>query len=191
MSDFFNIALLPADENLAYTCTYLAQTNFKEQSAEYLLGDDAYPHITICQFRAEQDQANQIWSSIENMQTESILLKFGHIYILPCSGIHAGKTWVGLTVIKAVKLVQLQKSIYETLSKLGVESATKATNYSPHLTWARCEGDKPITITLMPPKELWQKQYAFNLTIGLSDINGAYQKRLFHRGYKSQTVDQI
>jgi len=179
MNNFFNIALFPEDENLVSTCIQLAQTNLKDQSSEYLLGENAWPHVTLCEFISEQGQLAKIWSSIESMQTEPLLLNFEYIYILPGHGIHSGKTWVGLAVAKPAELVKLQKSIYEKLLQLGIEGATKIETYFPHLTWARCDGNKPITISAMPPQELWQKQHAFNLSIGLSDMNGAYHERLF------------
>lgn len=179
MNNFFNIALLPADESLDYSCTYLAQTNFKERSNEYLLGANAHPHITVCQFGAQPEQLDQIWSSIENLQAEPLKLNFGHIYIRPGVGIHSGYTWVGLTVMNAAKLIKLQKSIYETLVQLKIVRDAKLGDYSPHLTWARCEAHAPVTISVMPPEELWRNQHAFNLTIGISDINGIYQECLF------------
>jgi 2'-5' RNA ligase len=181
-NNFFNIALLPADESLAYSCTYLAQTNLKEQSNEYLLGENAHPHITICQFSAQPEHVDKVWSAIEDLQTEPLKLSFGHIYIRPGVGLHAGKTWIGLTILKEAKLIKLQKSIYEKLVQSKMIPDTKTGDYSPHLTWARCEAHTPITISVMPPSEMWQNQHAFNLTIGLSNVNGIYQECLFSHG---------
>jgi 2'-5' RNA ligase len=179
MNIFFNIALLPTDENFVHNCIQLAQANLKDQSTGYLLGEHTYPHVTVCQFTAEHSQLGTIWSSIESMQREPLKLSFGHIYILPGGGIHADKVWVGLTIVKIAALINLQKSIYEKLLQLGIESSTKASSYTPHLTWARCDRNKPITISIMPPPELLQSQHTFSLTIGLSDVNGVYQECLF------------
>jgi 2'-5' RNA ligase len=179
MNVFFNIALLPSDEKFVHDCIQLVQTNLKEQATGYLLGEHTYPHVTLCQFAAEHNQLEKIWSSIEGMQAEPLMLSFGHIYILPGHGAHAEKIWVGLTLVKSPQLVQLQKSVHETLQQLGIESGTKVSNYTPHLTWARCDSNKPVTISKMPPQELWLNKHPFNLTIGLSDVNGVYQACLF------------
>src|SRR5579872_2306579 len=122
MHIFFNIALLPLDEGFVHSCIHLAQANLKDQSREYLLGDHTYPHVTLCQFTAEHSQLESIWSSIEGTQREPLPLNFGHIYILPGRGAHAGKTWVGLTVVKSMPIMKLQKSIFESLQELGIES---------------------------------------------------------------------
>ncbi len=179
MNNFFNIALIPEDEELARTCIQLAKINLKNDSDQYLLGNNAHPHVTLCEFIATEEQLDQIWSSVKDLQLNSLPLSFGHIYILPGRGIHAGKIWVGLTVIKTTELIKLQKSVCEKLLPMKIESKTKIDGYTPHLTWGRCDGNKPITIAVMPPQELWQKPHAFDLSLGRSDINGAYQEQLF------------
>jgi 2'-5' RNA ligase len=179
MNVFFNIALLPTDENFVQSCIQMVQANLKDQAVGYLLGEHTYPHITVCQFAAEHDQLEKIWSSIEAIQPKPMKISFGHIYVLPGRGAHLGKIWVGLTVVKSTPLVGLQKSVYEALQQLGIQGSTKVSNYTPHLTWARLDGEKPVTIPKMPPQELWQSQHAFNLTIGLSDASGVYQECLY------------
>ena len=76
------------------------------------------------------------------------------------------------------ELIELQKLIYEKLLQLEINGATKPETYFPHLTWARCNGGIPITISTLPPKDLWQKPHAFNLSIGASNINGVYSECL-------------
>lgn len=184
MNNFFNIALVPEHENLIRTCIQLAQANLKGQSDQYLLGENAWPHITLCQFISEHGQLGQIWQATRKMSTKPVLISFEHIFILPGEGIHEGKYWVGLIVTKTTELINLQKSIHEKLHSLGVEGLTSPETYSPHLTWARCDSRQPIALSKLPTKKIWQNQHPFDLSIGLSDINGVYRDCLFSDFHK-------
>src|SRR2546423_1683524 len=109
MTHHFNIALLPKDDNFALACVDFAQANFSEQASEYLLGTEALPHVTLCQFEIETEleQLRTLWLAMESLQTMPILLKFSHIYILPGVEIHENRYWVGLAVEHLLNLSAL------------------------------------------------------------------------------------
>ena len=53
MNNFLNVALVPADKKFMRSCIQLAQANLKDQSSQYLLGESALPHVTLCEFVSE------------------------------------------------------------------------------------------------------------------------------------------
>lgn len=177
MTNHFNLALFPDDEQLMRACIDLAQANFADQASEYLLGEQAWPHITLCQFEAEVEKLSTIWTAVEDLQVPEV--NFRHIYVMPGLQLHEGKYWVGLAVDQTRALLDLQKTVYRNLKDCQIQSTTDPESYFPHLTWARCHGNKPVYITSLPPKELWQDRHLFSLSLGRSDRNGVYQERLY------------
>jgi len=175
---YFNIALFPNSADCVNTCVELAQANLVEWADEYLLSKNAWPHITLCQFQAASQKLSDIWSSVRLLQSGLLSLRFHHIYIWPGMEEHLGRYWVGLAVVPEASLIRLQKAVYDHLLDLGIRSETAFTTYFPHLTWARCRGNKP-TISTMPMQDFWERTYSFSLSLGRSDKNGVYHERLF------------
>jgi hypothetical protein len=112
MDGFYNIALFPAEKSSIVNFTNLARQNLFHQSDQYLLGDDAMPRITLCQFISHQEKLDKIRSLINDVKTLSLMLTFENIYILRGEGLHKGTYWVGLTVRKVEPLMELQQTIY-------------------------------------------------------------------------------
>jgi len=171
----FNLALISDDESLVRTCIEVAQTNLAQSASEYLLGDSALPHVTLCQFQTTSEKLSVIWSAVCKMHLDRILVRFNHIYI----SAHKGKHWVGLSVEGNDELSKLQQTIFETLGELGIAGTTLPQTYFPHLTWAQCDKTKTINISVIPSAEFWQKEYSFRLSLGRSDPNGVYHEVLF------------
>ena len=131
----------------------LAQANFKDQASEYLLGDYALPHITLCQFQASEDQMESIWSVVEKLELEgalesklaldsnlkAITLRFHHFYIKPGFQFHQEKYWLGLAITATPELLAMQKALHTLLAQMKIESTTLPQSYFPHLTLARCQ----------------------------------------------------
>jgi 2'-5' RNA ligase len=181
MTKHFNVALLPQDQSFARACIEFAQANFSRQASEYLLGDNAHAHITLCQFEAETEpeQLQTLWLTLAGLQVVPVSLKFGHIYCKPGVEIHQGKYWVGLAIANSLHLADLQKSVSEELARQNIQSKTPSQTYFPHLTWARCDYDKPIKLDCMPPQDFWRNEYQFAMSLGRSDQYGVYRGQIY------------
>ena len=175
----FNIALWPDDESLLQECIRLAQLNCSEIADQYLIGDHACPHVTLCQINAETDELENIWAAIQSVHPKQLSLSFNQFYIKPGQNELEGYYWVGVGVRRAAEIINLQKTIYDQLLSLNLESRNKPLGYTPHLTWARCKGDSPQPIKYFPSNEFWSKSYTFSLSLGRSDKHGVYHERLF------------
>lgn len=177
----FNVALFPEDETFAQTCVDLARENLLDQASEYLLGDGALPHITLCQFetKGELVELQTLWLAIQSLQSVPISLKLEHLYIRPGTEIHENNYWVGFAIEKTEALNALQNSVYKQLAHVGIEGKTLPQSYFPHLTWARCNYADPPILTSIPPKNFWKDDYLFAMSLGRSDQNGVYHERIY------------
>ena len=173
----FNIALFPQEGVLLSQCIDFAQANLKKQADGYLLGPSAYPHVTLCQFKTKPARIKEIWSAVEGLQLEPMLVGFTHVFLWKGKEKHLGKHWVGLAVQKDQALIELQRKVYETLDKLGAEPGNLPADYVPHLTFARCSS--PVKDFSELPPAFWHKPYPMGLSLGRSDENGVYSERLF------------
>ncbi len=180
MAAHFNIALIPQDKVFAQTLVELAQSNLAGQTDLYLLGEKALPHVTLSQFVTVPGQLQSIQSKITSIIQEPVSIQFSHMYIRPGHGpLHLGKNWVGLWVVPASFLLNLQIAVYKQLNHMGIESITKIEDFWPHLTLGRIASSNKISVSNMPDFKFWQQPYPFEVSIGLSDEIGVYSKRLF------------
>jgi hypothetical protein len=178
-SCFYNIALFPEDQQLIDDCVHFAQSNCTDSADHYLLGDNAWPHITLCQFRAPAAVPQEVWNTVTALKPEPMPLKFHHIYIMAARReIYVDKYYVGLAVDPSAQLIKLQVAVFEQLLSVGINSLTAIDNYFPHLTWALCHEKKPA-ITHFPPEKFWQESYLFRVSLGRSDEHGVYHECLF------------
>ena len=177
----FNIALFAESDELIADLTEFARRSLETHADGYLLGEDAWPHITLCQFIVDESKVASLWSAVSNLQVDPIKLCFSHIYILPGVLIHKGKHWVGLAVTPDAGLLSLQKAIYDKLASCKIEGITKPSSYFPHLTWGRVRPDALLSFEDFPPDDLFRKEYSFKLSLGRSDAGGfgIYRERLF------------
>lgn len=177
----FNIALFPESDELISNCTKSARRILEAYADGYLLGDNAWPHITLCQFIVDESKASSVWSEIANVSIKPVTLHFTHLYTLPGVAIHQDKYWVGLAVPPDAALMSLQKTIYDKLGSLKIEGITKPNVYFPHLTWGRVKPNTSLDFQLLPPDEFWRKEYSFRVSLGRSDENGfgIYRERMF------------
>ncbi|PWT94469.1 MAG: hypothetical protein C5B53_13045 [Candidatus Melainabacteria bacterium] len=177
----FNIALFAESDELIAACTKFARSNLAQYADGYLLGEDAWPHITLSQFIVEENKIASVWSAVESLRTDPIKLRFSHIYILPGVLIHKGKQWVGLALPANGEIFSLQKMVFDKLATLKIEGITKPNSYFPHLTWGRVKPNATLNLEDIPPDEFWRKEYSFVLSLGRSDAGGfgIYRERLF------------
>ncbi|MBP9093403.1 2'-5' RNA ligase family protein [bacterium] len=179
----FNLALYPQNAKLASACVALAQANFKEQASEYLLGEQALPHVTLCQFQASEQELESIWSEVEKLglEAELLALRFHHFYIKPGFQFHQDKYWLGLAITPTPELLALQKALHTLLAQMNIESPTLPQSYFPHLTLARChtlDYTNPPQLKVLPALEIWQQDFAFQVSLGRSNEYGVYLERL-------------
>lgn len=183
MTSHFNLALYPQDAHIASACVALAQTNFKDQASEYLLGKSAHPHVTLCQFQANEEQLESIWSEVEKLglEPESLALRFHHFYIKPGFHFHKDKYWLGLAMSATPELMAMQKALHTLLTQMNIESPTLPHSYFPHLTLARChtaDYGNPPQLKVFPALDIWQQDFVFQVSLGRSNEYGVYSERL-------------
>ncbi len=171
----FNIALIPENKHFIAHNIKLAQDNFASQAQEYLLGDNAWPHITLCQFEANPDRLPEIWSAVMPLASKPLSIHLGPFYIL----LYEGYYWVGLSTRREPELIALQLAVNEVLNSFGIKSNQPHSNYFPHITWARCNTETPPAIRVLPTAEFWSSPNLFALSLGKSSPYGIYRKRLF------------
>jgi 2'-5' RNA ligase len=170
----FNIALFAVDKQVIDENIRLAQENFSSQAEEYLLGNNAWPHITLSQFTAESNRLPEIWSVISQLNSKPLSINLSQFYIW----LYEEKYWVGLGIMRHPELIALQLAVFEALAHLGIEGLQKPSTYFPHITWARCSSNKPPLIKILPTQEFWTKAHLFKLSIGQSSPYGIYRKLL-------------
>jgi 2'-5' RNA ligase len=180
MTAHFNIALYPQSDSLTRYLVELAQINLSGKSDKYLLGDVAYPHITLCQFICAPELINEVWDVCAKLYAGPVSIYFSHMYIKAGSApLHQGKNWIGLSVAPTADLSDLQKSVFKGLKKLDIESPTDPLKYFPHLTLGRLDQASAVTISPVPDCSFWQTTYQFDISLGRSDEYGVYLERLY------------
>jgi hypothetical protein len=173
-NQYFNLALIPESIHLQTLCVELARANCADRSDSYLLGDEALPHVTLCQFVAPIALINKVWNEFDDLHANLVSLTFRHVYVQYGKGELEGKVWVGLAVKYEPALIELQKTVFAKLASLGIEGRKTPENYFPHLTFARCDSSAPVIISAAPKAEFWGATFQFRLTIGSSDEHGRY-----------------
>lgn len=178
-SNYYNVALYPQDDAFKQECVKLARTNLSQRADSYLLGEGAYPHITLCQFQCQEERLSDIWKKVSKLLEKPIEISFRHIYISPDRKDPA-LVWVGLAVKPTPQLIQLQKDVFDSLHQIDINSTTKTNDYFPHITWARCKSKPPFSLNELPPPAMYLQSYPFTMSLALSNEIGVYRKRLFH-----------
>lgn len=177
MPDRFNIALRPSSPALARQTIALAEAGFSSQAEGYLLGRDAWPHITLCQFRGPEPDAwiDKIWSELG---LATLDLQFAGYYLRE-SGKDENCQWVGLELKGDPALLDLQRRAHDLVKSLKLEVITgTGEDYFPHLTFARLgPGANKVALTRLPA-ELLHHRNPFYLTIGKAGPLGTYTSQI-------------
>lgn len=141
MTNRYNIAACPVEARI---CDQLFEkaSLFEGMADGYCLGKGrALPHLTLCQFSAEDD--------LSALRLAEPFLSFPldiapvGLYINPdVTGIRESlwpeALWIGYTALRAAALMALQSRILEDMTGKGVEVFTqKGDSYFPHFTLAR------------------------------------------------------
>jgi 2'-5' RNA ligase len=143
-------------------------SEFASLHDNYLLGQASYPHVTICQFYAEENQVQGLWEKAVGFFNEkSLYLSFKQATTFVINE----RLWVQLIPEPHARLQQLHNALAELIKEpLGLARE----KYSPHLTLANIK------------KELQEKACAqvaalrvsladeFVLALGHCDANGQF-----------------
>lgn len=175
--DYFNLALRPKNEQLSQQLVDLAQSNFSDRPAGYLLGNNALPHITICQFRTKPTNINDIWDRTRGWKDYPLELSFSHLYISQDKK-DPNLIWVGLAMKGQSVLSKLQQDVYNMLEGAGIKGTTLPQEYFPHVTWGRVRSNLPLSLKKLPDLSLYSSAHQFMLTFGQSNDIGVYSKQI-------------
>lgn len=79
-----NVALIPIEPSAAASFTAIARENFSAHSDGYILGSDALPHVTLCQFCCMEEQLETIWKEIITSEFQrNYIIQFDGMYMNP------------------------------------------------------------------------------------------------------------
>lgn len=160
----YNIALLALEKE-----PYIQEAKrlFSKVHDNYLLGDGSFPHVTLCQFYAD------------DLTLEAVLRDLQEIKRWPFptfTGISFQKEkdtsrwWAALSVLREEPLLHLRKNMTSLLSSHKIVPLNPSeTSYLPHLTLARISSQeiRPFDDTLLT-------QRPFALALGEADFFGQF-----------------
>lgn len=170
----FNIALLPLDATLQKSLCELAQAYFSDIQDDYILGEGALAHVTLCQFYASNAQeAVALYHAYD--QRRPIELSIERFRSHDGGGSRSKKWWAELLIDKTPNLLERQRVCFECLSDRGIESLNRVATYSPHITLARL-ATKPLRVP--SDSEVPQGRAFFEPALGASSETGVLMKVL-------------
>lgn len=156
-----------------------AQNHFAPHSAEYLLGSNSHPHITLAQFYGTPENYAKICQELEAIQDvpEPQFTGLSFIQDKKDSDIW----WTEFSAAREQKLLQLQRKITTIVESKKLELLNdKEDLYRPHLTLARIrQGNISYPLQTIPSS-------SFILVIGEADERGQFIKVL--KKFKSATT---
>lgn len=171
--------LIPVEPSAAASFTAIARENFSTHSDGYILGPDALPHVTLCQFRCMEEQLETIWNEIITSELQlNHIVKFDGMYMNPGRDHHRDYIWSGLSIRHSVELVNMQTRIHSLLVQRQLTTlTTTGGSYFPHLTLARVRSvDRLLKY---PNRGIFEESYMFRGSIGLSDSLGVYRQVIY------------
>lgn len=173
----YNVALLPTASHFQNVFADMAHAHFGVVQKDYLLGPEAFAHITLCQFRAQDEaEALEAFSSLPHQDDFRISLN-PQAVLRAGTDQHKGFFWVEFPVEKSPELAALQRAYATHLAARGIETLTSSRRYAPHLTLARIpdtfSGALPTLQTNGAPFEL-----SVRPSVGTSTETGAFERTL-------------
>lgn len=178
----YNFAYRPADPAFAEACVEFAQKRFGSMADGYVLAPDkALPHVTVCDFSAEEALLPGLWQKLAPQIAPTIDLEFDRASARTGTGPHTGFVWCELGVIRTPLLVEQQEIIASELKKQKLVCHTGlGADYSPHLTFARVPQPSFVNSGAFFPEALLDPEpRRFYFSLGLSNENGVYQRQIY------------
>lgn len=119
----YNIALVPKSKTEEIVNV---SEKFLEIADQYKLGDESLPHVTLCQFQADEKKINKIWDQVCEALSEHMLeLEFKDFSCITFNNI-----------IFWVSLMPDQRSALDRMHRLVANIVNVPVNkhYDPHMT---------------------------------------------------------
>ncbi len=160
--EYFNAVLIPPD-NYKTQIMDFCKNNLQSLSDGYCLGETAFPHITLCQFKA---------AFVPNITPQGfyspVLLDVNH---RKGWGKHEGFMWYEMRLQKDKKITTMQRIIADQLMESNAKLTTPLDDfYAPHITL--CRYVESIDVNVNEALLKLPKNWTFE--IGRSDQNGQY-----------------
>lgn len=175
----FNIALVPIKPHQAQF-TNQATHGFSIKTAEYLLGENSLPHISLCHFEAEEMDIANIVEKVKELAISTVHLTFSaqRSKTYPDHPLWGKWSWVSLIPNKLEQLKALHLQIAQIVKPLNASF----NDYDPHMTLfnsydkERC--NKLNESTCLSPALMG----AFEIILGRLDAVGQITETLYHCG---------
>lgn len=167
----FNIAYVPKYNSKKFINM---SESFHPESYNYNLGESSLPHITICQFIADENEIGQVWNEVCSKISE-----YGITLIFNCfSNISFDEKLFWLSIIPDFN--QQLIDTFDIVSKIVKPIRNDA--FDPHLTLFNYFPDK-LSINFLLEKSI-NIEEEFELILGESDNAGQLKNIIFH--FKNQ-----
>jgi len=171
----YNIALLPENPVVTEELAAYAQTHLAPLAEEYLLGEDALAHVTLCQFYAADDAtARAVFAGCTALH--ALTLVNHALCLAPVGGNYAGAFWCNLAVASTSELLAMQRACHAQVAELGGIPLTPPEGYVPHFTLASM---REWPATLPPPTGgMLNQPMRMRPCLGRSSERGVFLARL-------------
>ncbi|MFZ4761980.1 MAG: hypothetical protein ACOYK8_04125 [Alphaproteobacteria bacterium] len=175
MTQRFNIALLPVEEQLQSLITNLSIHYFSAIHDDYILGKEGLAHVTLCQFHAAS--AQEAMAAYQKFLPQpNINLSIEEFRIRPGTLVNSGKFIAEFKIEAQENLLFLQKNCCQHLEAHQLKALTPIASYSPHITMARLNH---LTTEQPSLADLPQTQsILFRPALGLSTESGVFVREL-------------
>lgn len=166
----YNVALIPVLRQQEFI--QFAQ-QFRALSAGYLLGEMALPHVTLCQFTADENAIAAIWDEIcLYIRPKQLKLRFEKM----TKGGLSNAFWI---MLEPDQFDVLKAMHYAVANIIQVPLNLSYENYYPHLTLLNSYDENYEAAMLAAEKTYVPFEDQFVLSLGLSGDFGQYQRVIF------------
>jgi 2'-5' RNA ligase len=168
MKNRYNIALLPISKGDEFV-------NFAKNlygiAGEYKLGDASYPHVTLCQFTAEESEVEAIWKKVcESPIEQSIELTLKDFSCITIDN----SNWVSLLPDNLDELMKMHCAVANLIESRVGRCFEK---YDAHMTLINTTQknykDMVLSLPYVPIQDV------FILSLGRSDEIGQFKKVIY------------
>ncbi len=174
----YNVALLPTDQKLFSNLTAISREYFLDVQDDYILGPEGLPHITICQFKADDvELARRAYHDfLLHFDAKVFTVDIEKFNVRTGTLANAGKFIAEYKIKHQAELIDLQLKCAKVLADFNLNSLTPTQTYSPHITLAR--------LSELPDKTPSQDDLAYisNIetrpSLGLSTERGVFVEEL-------------
>lgn len=172
----YNIALIPVSKNIEImNCANF----FSSISDQYQLGENSLPHVTLCQFQADESTIQDLWDKVCDALTEhtiSLELKY-----FSCISFDNKIFWVSLMPDQRTLLNDMHKVV------AGIVNSPVKKSYDPHLTLINTKDSEYEKMADKLIKTYSPISDDFVLSIGECDGIGQFTKLLYQCDFKRKT----